>query len=333
MRLKEVARTVVATSLLFAAGEVAVASEGPDERVAFAKVLGERRGFVVWSSNRFGDAEILMATLPDLHLRRLTNHPHVDYFPRISPDGKRIAFARSKAPGVSHRKSAPWDVFVYDIDRGEERLAARDGNTPTWSADGRTLYFQRNEGQVVAHALVTGEERVLAASGTGAIPPGVSLGTPSVNDRTGEILVTLRGRTRMTARITPDGNLHRVAGGCQIAWSPDGRFTYWVGDGGRLKNLFYRADPQGKQARPWLDLPGRFSHEYFPKWSNIGDVLVFGASRGGHEHDRADYDIFLWRIGTPSSAALRVAAHPANDNWPDVYLRPELESTPEPPWG
>jgi hypothetical protein len=43
-----------------------------------------------------------------------------------------------------------------------------------------------------------------------------------------------------------------------------------------------------------MDLPGAYSHEYFPKLSNDGRWLVWGAAAEGHEHDRADYEIFVW---------------------------------------
>ena len=50
--------------------------------------------------------------------------------------------------------------------------------------------------------------------------------------------------------------------------------------------------------------------------------LVFGASRseGEHEHDQADYEIFLWQIGSDPTQATRLTFHTGNDNWPDVYI-------------
>ena len=44
-----------------------------------------------------------------------------------------------------------------------------------------------------------------------------------------------------------------------------------------------------------MDLPGAYSHEYFPRVSNDGRWLVWGAAASGHEHDRADYEIFVWQ--------------------------------------
>ena len=70
-----------------------------------------------------------------------------------------------------------------------------------------------------------------------------------------------------------------------------------------------------------FDAPGDYSHEYFPMIANTGDVLVYGASSEGHEHDTADYEIFLWAIGAPAKQAVRLTHHTGNDCWPDLYLR------------
>ena len=71
-----------------------------------------------------------------------------------------------------------------------------------------------------------------------------------------------------------------------------------------------------------MDLPQDFSHEYFPKLSNDGKWLVWGASQGDHEHDLADYEIFLWKLGRPWEEAVRITYNPANDRWPDIYVDP-----------
>ena len=44
-----------------------------------------------------------------------------------------------------------------------------------------------------------------------------------------------------------------------------------------------------------------------------------GASAKGHEHDIADYEIFLWQVGTPWESAMRLSRNPANDRWP-IFL-------------
>ncbi|MDX9839903.1 MAG: lysylphosphatidylglycerol synthase domain-containing protein [Desulfobulbus sp.] len=114
-------------------------------------------GFVVWSSNRSGNHDLWLRSLPDGTLRQLTTHPHTEYYPRVSPDGRRVVFARSQQPWVSQRNKLPWDVVLLDLDTGRERLLARDGNVPTWSADGSRVYFLRNGNQLVELEVASGK--------------------------------------------------------------------------------------------------------------------------------------------------------------------------------
>jgi hypothetical protein len=69
-----------------------------------------------------------------------------------------------------------------------------------------------------------------------------------------------------------------------------------------------------------MDLPGPYSHEYFPRVSSDGKWLVWGAAARGHEHDEADYEMFAWRLGTPWTSAMRLTFSTANDQWPELYV-------------
>ena len=295
-----------------------------DEHARLQRMTRDLNGFIVWSSNRFGNHDIVKLSLPDLRISRLTDHPHVDYFARVSPDGRRVVFSRSQVEWVSQRNTQPWDVYLVDLETGEEKLVARNGNTPTWSEDGKQVLFQRNVESLVAHDLETGEERVLFEAGKGGVSPSVIFHTPSYSATRAAMAVTLRGSRNATAIYGADGSETRIAGGCQLTWDRDGAYLYWVEGPGRLKNaIWHREFPAGER-RLWLDLPGEHSHEYFPRVANKGGYLVLGASTGGrhgHEHDAADYEIFLWRIGTRPEDAVRVTYHTGNDCWPDIYLR------------
>ena len=136
-------------------------------------------GFLVWSSNRSGNHDIWLRSFPDGQSRRVTTHPHTEYYPRISPDGSRIVFARSHQPWVSQRNVYAWDVIMLDLESGKEQLLAKNGNVPTWSADGKTVYFQRNANQVVAVGIRDGKERIVYQSGSNvSVPPKTELQTP-----------------------------------------------------------------------------------------------------------------------------------------------------------
>jgi Tol biopolymer transport system component len=266
--------------------------------------------------------------LPGGRIERLTSNSHAETYPRISPDGRQVVFARSQPPWVSQRNPIPWDAWAVDLASGAERLVARGANAPFWSDDGGTVYFQRNGGEFVSHDLATGGERVLFRAGAAPVPAGTNLETPDYDASTGRLVATLRGAgaPRITALMTAAGKLEQLGGGgdCQVAWSRGRRGLFFVGHGGRQQNALYTLVP-GERPKLWLDLPGALSHEYFPRQSPDGRFLVFAASAGGreHEHDAGDYELFLWRIGDPAESAVRLTWHTGNDSWPDIFLLPE----------
>jgi hypothetical protein len=69
-----------------------------------------------------------------------------------------------------------------------------------------------------------------------------------------------------------------------------------------------------------MDLPGRRSHEYFPRLSPDGKWLVWGATDKGHDHDIFDYELYIWKIGEPVETATRITYHTGNDRWPDIWF-------------
>lgn len=280
-----------------------------------------RVGFIVWSSNRSGNHELYQMALPGFTTRQLTRNDHVDYFPRISSDGKRLVFARSQARWVSVRNERPWDLYILDLESGREALLAKEANMPAWSGPD-SVVFQRAGNQAIERDLKTGKEVVIVAAGTGGVPDAESLSSPSYWREAGQTAITIRGGARMTAVAGPGTAFLKVGGGCQITWSPDHSFLYYTDEGGKMENAFFTFNPKSGERRMLLDTPGDLSHEYFPKLSSDGSFLVFAASAGEHEHDTADYEIFLWRVGSAPADAVRMTYHTGNDFWPDIYLAP-----------
>lgn len=278
------------------------------------------QGFVVWSSNRFGNHDILKMELPGRKITQLTRHPHTEFHPRISPDGNHVVFSRSHIPWVSQRNQAPWDVIILDLQTGEERLLAKNANWATWSADGRSVYFLRNLIEFTEVDIESGKESLIYKSGKGDISHKTILQTPHLSPDRNQMSVTLRGRQHRIGISDLDGKFMEIADGCQLAWSKDGSFLYFVDYGGKQKNAFYVYEPGKNKKTMWLDLPGEYSHEYFPKLSQAEDYLIFASSTGGHEHDSADYEIFIWQVGTEADTASRLTFHTGNDNWPDIFI-------------
>ncbi|MCF8118216.1 MAG: hypothetical protein K9K33_17575, partial [Desulfarculaceae bacterium] len=283
-------------------------------------IRGQTKGLaakVVWSSSRSGNHELYLLTLPELKLFRLTENDHVDYFPRFSPDGKRVVFARSQKPWVSQRNEIPWDAYVLDLASGKETLAARDANYPQWAGP-RSISFMRG-GQVVLKDLAGGKEKVLYDASQ---PPVEGLPqTPELSPDGKLLAFTARGKQRGTMVYElAKQELKQIAGGCQITWFPGSKKVLWVENGGQGGNHILTSALEPVDPKVFMDLPGSHSHEYFPRLSSDGSWLVWGATAKGHEHDIADYEIFLWKVGTPWESALRLSRNAANDRWPDIFM-------------
>ena len=198
--------------------------------------------------------------LPAGTVTRLTADPHADAFPRISPDGRpgwpSPAPRRRGSPSATRCRGTPG--------RSTSRRAAprrhrpRGANGPFWSRDGRTIFFQRNGGEFVAHRLDTGAERVPFRAGVPPVPAGAVIGNPDYDEATGRLVATLRGAgvPRITALLTPAGPLQKLGGRRGL---PDrlvaGRgFLYFVGHGGRQENALFRM-VAGDRPELSLDLP------------------------------------------------------------------------------
>jgi Tol biopolymer transport system component len=288
-------------------------------------VLAQRLGaLVVWSSNRSGNHELYLLDLRARALRRLTNTPQVEFFSRFSPDGRRILFTRSQREYVSPRDPTAWDVYLMNVDGTGERLLARNGYSPQWTPTGDAIIFLRGD-QVVRVELEGGnrgrESVLLDGPTTKGIEGGME--TPELSPDGRRLAVTVRSRqyggvavvdlaTRAVARLSPGQ-------ACQLTWVPGSEALLWIDTQGNGGTQVVTGGP-GRPGSAFMDLPGAYSHEYFPRVSNDGRWLAWGAAASGHEHDRADYEIFVWPIGRPVSEALRLTHHPGNDQWPDVHV-------------
>ena len=291
---------------------------GSRERIK--DLLGDRKGKVVWGSSRTGTHQLFLMTLPDFKIYQLTDHPHVSYHPRFSPEGERIVFARSQRPWVSERDQIPWEVYILNLAGGKERLVVKNGNFPLWLPDGeRILFLRKNE--VIIRDLHTEKEKVIF---DGRKPPFD--GEPSNPEicpwDPGLLSFTLRGKTEGVFILDlKTGRPTLVSpSGCEATWRPDRREIIWVENGGRGGTRIMASLVDRIRSSVFMDLPHTFSHEYFPRFSADGRWFIWGASEGDHEHDIADYEIFLWKVGASWDKAVRLTFNPANDRFPDIYL-------------
>jgi hypothetical protein len=204
----------------------------------------------------------------------------------------------------------------------------------SWISDDEILFVRGTK--VFRSKLGAKEETQLMDSEGVSDLSGALLQQPELSSDGKYLAVTLRGSKRETGLWNIAKKTWTQTGlGCQVNWTPDHSAIYWVhptGNGGSrvLRMPIENGTPPkdvDEDKLEFMDMPGRRSHEYFPQLSRDGKWLVWGITQRGHDHDTADYEIYLWQVGSPSEKAARLTYNSANDRWPDVFI-PSAGSTP-----
>ena len=128
-----ISATILKVATDRARGEVQDVSQlTPDTDLTSRPSLSRDGRFIAYSSNRAGNLDIWVQSLPSGQPRRLTTDQaqHVD--PNISPDGSSVVF-RSELSGGG--------IYIINTSGMGERLLAPGGRNPRFSPDGRSVVY------------------------------------------------------------------------------------------------------------------------------------------------------------------------------------------------
>jgi hypothetical protein len=302
----------------------------PADAVALMREVGGKAGgIIVWSSSRVGNHDLFTMNTDGSDVKAITHSDQVDWFPRFSPSGARILFCRSKHGWVSERDanaSDKWDIYSINPDGSDPKKVVESASWGSWISEDEILYVR---GTKIFRSKLGGEETQLMDSEGVPELDGALLQQPELSSDGKFLAITLRGSKRETGIWNIAKKTWQQTGlGCQVNWTPDHSAIYWVhptGNGGSrvLKMPIEDGTPPkdvDEDKLEFMDLPGRRSHEYFPQLSRDGNWLVWGVTQRGHDHDTADYEIYLWQVGTPREKAARLTFNSANDRWPDIFI-------------
>jgi Tol biopolymer transport system component len=334
------ARMAACCWLILGLGACATAGSGgggndetpsPAEQQAMSEVGGKANGIIVWSSSRLGNHDLFVMNTDGSNVHAITKGDAVDWFPRFSPDGSHILFTRSKKGWVYERDAntdGKWDIYTITPDGKEETKVVDNASWGGWINNDEIVYVRSTA--VYRRALKGGPETLLVDSTKESVLDGALLQQPEISKDGAFLAITLRGSKRETGVWDLAKKTWTHTGeGCQVNWAPSGDEIYWVhptGNGGsRIMHLPMANGKPSKSdsdldAITLIDLPGRRSHEYFPQLSADGKWMVWCATQRGHDHDVADYEVYLWEVGTDPASAARLTFHSGNDRWPDIFI-------------
>ncbi|MCH6554813.1 MAG: PD40 domain-containing protein [Acidobacteria bacterium] len=198
-------------------------------------------------------------------------------YPRLSPDGRRVALRVSEA--------ASWDIWVYETERGTMSRLTFQGNSndsPTWTPDGQriafssdrdggavNIYWKRADGAGAAERLTTSKNPQYPWSFS---PDGKRLAFNENSPETGLDLWVLP----LEGERKPELFLATPALEFRPEFSPDGRWiAYMSNESGRME-IYVRPYP-GPGGKWQVSTNGG----RFPRWTKNGRELIYreGANR------------------------------------------------------
>ncbi|MDP2914814.1 MAG: hypothetical protein Q8O91_05110 [Candidatus Aminicenantes bacterium] len=262
---------------------------------------------IVFNSDMGGNDDIYL--LSRNRLERLTEDPAEDRWPVPDGKGERLVFTSNRGGN--------FDIFLMDLkSRKVERLTndSRDDVSPSWSADGRYIYYDltvgRNSWQSMKLDLQTKTSTPLFPD-----PPFSSTITVFPNPKGREIYFTgkvllgwLVAKYDMTSgqytKLTKSGT-------CRPKISPDGAKVAFVGheDDG-LGDVFLMNGDGGGKVNSTLKRDD--SYDYYPCFSPAGDMIVFSSSPKAKGKDAYQ----LHTLDLKTGEVRRILTSAGNDSFP-----------------
>lgn len=328
-----------------------IAEMNGHEKKQLEALKGTITGEIAWSSSRSNSKhDIWIMNADGTDQRQLTKGDNVDWYARFCPSGRRVLFTRSKSGWVPEGDAEvfdKWDIWTINVDGTDEKKVAENACWGSWRPNGDSIVFARGPKVFIKSLADGGEKEIFDASET--LKKGAYAQQPQLSPDGNKLAMTVRGSRRETGIWNfAQKTWYSLGEGCQVEWYPDGKKILRMNEGqgnGGTEVLSIALDQDGKPIDKikglsipknirFMDLPGRRSHEYFPKLDQTAEWLVWCASTGAHEHDIADYEVYLWKIGSDKkNGPVRLTFHSGNDRWPDLHtgeVKPASSSTVKP---
>jgi Tol biopolymer transport system component len=196
------------------------------------------------------------------------------FYPRLSPDGNRVAADHFRSASRPDR-----DIYIWDLERETLSRLTDDPSEdliPYWSADGSRVFFSSNRGGAAFNLYMrsadgTGEDVLIFESDESIFVKSLTPdGRQLLANRAGDIVVIdVEAPRRSRVLATPASDV-------QPSISPDGRWVAYESDVEGRTEVYVGPYPD-LGSRKWKISSGGGQH---PFWSRSGDEIFFRGPTG-----------------------------------------------------
>ncbi len=273
---------------------------------------------IIFDSNRSGSFGIYSVATDGSDLQTIADTKDDESIPAVSPDNSTILYARREKSA----SAAQSDLWMVDPDGQNARLFVKNADFPSFSSDGKTVYFQRERKRIMAVDIDGNNEREIFPLG----------------------LAPFAGRTIVHPRVSHDGShlafvtdypnkwklwiynfttklTYQIGHGCEPLWRNDGKALLWIYKGNsKSKSGIYEFSLETLKNKTVQDGGEPFGHEYFPHLSSDEKTLLWAACPADqHSHQDSNYQLFSRPLD--SDEVTRVTNDPYTNRWPKLLKR------------
>lgn len=268
---------------------------------------------IVFDSNRSGTFGIYILEPKTLAIKELIDTQQHEMYPDVSPDGKLVAYSVA----VSTSRLSPSQIWIHNLNSGENTLLNNDGVAPQFSSDGKTIFFERNRRRVIAIDLDGSNEREIfpldrkSMKGFQVVKPRVSPDGKYVafsSDKKG-------AWNAWVADLTSRKLIH-IGKGCEPTWMADQEKIMWIiKAGARQESGIFARKLEDDHVIEVQDAGEPLGHEYFPYASRNGKWILYSAAPPGH-HSHITDKYSLMAKNLDSGTVFQLTFDDFTNRWP-----------------
>ena len=296
--------------------------------------IGGGSGKILYEESRSENDDSSDIVIIDIDTKvtiNLTNNQNkniTNYYPAISPDGKKIAYSLGTKEDLQLGEFWKYELFVMDVDgTNKEKISAIQmfvGNNqidtllqefqPAWSPDGKKIAFSSNRNSLINNLNIDDSEIFVVDLGSFDIqqltkardysetpdwsPDSTKIAFMSNRDGDWDIYIMNSDGTGKDVNITNNTFSERFP-----SWSHDGKFIVYHSDRDGNNNLYIYIVDTGEE----IQLTNKPSGEWTGRWSPDDNWIAFGSDRDG------DYEIYIINVNTKEE--IKITDNEFEESW------------------